>query len=36
MRRVSMHDPWTEKLSDYLDGALDVADQRSIEAHLVA
>jgi anti-sigma factor RsiW len=29
-----MHDPWTDKLSDYIDGALDISEARQVELHL--
>lgn len=29
-----MHDPWTDRLSEYLDGELAAADAEALEAHL--
>jgi anti-sigma factor RsiW len=29
-----MHDPWTDKLSEYLDGELETSEQQAIEAHV--
>jgi hypothetical protein len=29
-----MHDPWTDRLSAYMDGGLDAAEARSLEEHL--
>jgi hypothetical protein len=29
-----MHDPWMDRLSEYLDGTLEAADVRSLELHL--
>jgi hypothetical protein len=34
MRTVAMHDPWLERLSDYLDGQLAAGDARRLEEHL--
>jgi Putative zinc-finger len=31
---MTMHEEWTDKLSDYLDGELEAADQTAVEAHL--
>jgi hypothetical protein len=31
----AMHDPWTERLSDYLDGELAAGDAHALERHLV-
>jgi hypothetical protein len=31
---MTMHDEWTDKLSDYLDGELPDAEQRAVAAHL--
>ena len=31
---MTMHEEWTDKLSDYLDGELSEAESRAIEAHL--
>ncbi len=31
---MTMHEEWTDKLSDYLDGELEAADQAAVEAHL--
>jgi anti-sigma factor RsiW len=31
-----MHDPWLDRLSEYLDGDLDVEEQAALEEHLVA
>lgn len=31
-----MHDPWIERLSDFIDGELDAADQAALEEHLAA
>jgi anti-sigma factor RsiW len=31
---ITMHEEWTEKLSDYVDGELSGADRRQVEAHL--
>jgi Putative zinc-finger len=31
---MTMHQEWTDKLSDYLDGELEAADQAAVEAHL--
>ncbi|HET7600909.1 MAG TPA: anti-sigma factor [Gemmatimonadales bacterium] len=31
-----MHDPWTDKLSEYLDGDLDAAERAALERHLAA
>ena len=33
-RIMTMHEEWTDKLSDYLDGELEAADQAAVEAHL--
>jgi hypothetical protein len=32
----TMHEEWTEKLSEYLDGELPAADRRAVERHLSA
>ena len=29
-----MHEEWTDRLSDYLDGELSADEQRAVEAHL--
>ena len=29
-----MHEEWTDKLSDYLDGELSEAESRAVESHL--
>ena len=31
---MTMHEEWTDKLSDYLDGELSEAESRAVEAHL--
>src|SRR4051794_7403373 len=31
-----MHDPWTDRLSDYLDGELNSAERMALERHLAA
>jgi hypothetical protein len=31
---MTMHEEWTDKLSDYLDGELETADRTAVEAHL--
>jgi anti-sigma factor RsiW len=31
---MTMHEEWTDKLSDYLDGELEAADRTAVEAHL--
>ena len=31
---MTMHEEWTDKLSDYLDGELPADEQRAVEAHL--
>jgi hypothetical protein len=31
-----MHDPWTDRLSEYLDGELDAQDSRRLEEHLAS
>jgi tetratricopeptide (TPR) repeat protein len=32
----TMHDPWTDRLSEYLDGELAAGERGALEAHLVA
>jgi anti-sigma factor RsiW len=31
---MTMHEEWTDRLSDYLDGELEAADEAAVEAHL--
>ena len=31
---MTMHEEWTDKLSDYLDGELSEAESRAVDAHL--
>ena len=31
---MSMHDEWTDRLSDYLDGELSAEEYSAVEAHL--
>ncbi len=31
---MSMHEEWTDRLSDYLDGELSAEECRDVEAHL--
>ena len=31
---MTMHEEWTDRLSDYLDGELPADEQRAVEAHL--
>ena len=31
---MAMHDEWNDRLSEYLDGELEPAEQRALEAHL--
>jgi hypothetical protein len=34
MRKDTMHDPWMDRLSEYIDGGLDAGEARALERHV--